>query len=155
MNISRLFSLLFGILLIPVCDVLASDAEVTLWGSTTCEKRFLVPGAEALEKATGIKIKVFGVGTGKGVLALLQGKTKVALSSNTLEESIKLAQTVRKEANLPPIEVPAGLQYHKIIDDTIVCIVHENNPISELTWKKLAGLLNGKIVNWKELGGPD
>ena len=41
---------------------------------------------------------IFGVGTGKGMVALFEGKTDVAISSNTLEESIKSAQKVRKKA---------------------------------------------------------
>ena len=73
----------------------AVAAQVNLWGSTTCQKRFLEPGAKALEEATGIKIKVYGVGTGKGLLALFEGKTNVAISSNVLEGSILSAQKVR------------------------------------------------------------
>ncbi|MCB2180492.1 MAG: substrate-binding domain-containing protein [Desulfobulbaceae bacterium] len=129
--------------------------EVALWGSTTCQKRFLEPGAEALAKATGVKIKVYGVGTGKGMIALFEGKTNVAISSNTLEASINSAQKVRKKAGKPAVDVPADLQYHKITEDIIVPIVHKDNPVSALSWEQLADLNTGKITNWKEVGGPD
>ena len=36
----------------------ASAAEVHLWGSTTCQKRFLEPGAKALEEATDVYKKI-------------------------------------------------------------------------------------------------
>ena len=148
-------------LVISICLVLAATASasaadmVKLWGSTTCQKRFLEPGAKALEKATGIKIKVFGVGTGKGMIALFQGKTNVSLTSNTLEASIKSAQKVLKKAGKPPIEVPADLQFHEITTDVIVAIVNKDNSVSALSWAQLSDLNTGKTTNWKEVGGPD
>jgi phosphate transport system substrate-binding protein len=115
----------------------------------------LEPGAKAAKKATGVDIKVYGVGTGKGMNALFEGKTNAAISSNTLEESIKSAQKVRKKAGKPPIEVPEGLQYHKITEDVIVPVVHKDNPVSQLSWEQLTALNTGKIKNWKDVGGPD
>ncbi len=133
----------------------ANAAEVLLWGSTTCQKRFLEPGKEALNNATGVNIKVFGVGTGKGMLALFEGKTNVAISSNTLDESVKSAQKVRKKTGKEPVEVPEGLQYHEITKDVIVPIVHKENTVNKLSWEQLADLNTGKITNWKDVGGPD
>ncbi len=133
----------------------AGAAEVDLWGSTTCQKRFLEPGAEALKKATGVSIKVFGVGTGKGMLALFEGKTKVAISSNTLEESIQSAQKVLVADGKPEITVPEGLQFHMITEDVIVPIVNVANPVNELTWAQLASLNSGAVTNWKDVGGSD
>lgn len=132
-----------------------SAAEVALWGSTTCQKRFLEPGAEALAKATGVSIKVFGVGTGKGMLALFDGKTNVAISSNTLAESIQSAQKVLKTDGKPEMAVPEGLQFHVITEDVIVPIVNVANPVSELTWAQLADLNTGDVTNWKDVGGSD
>ena len=133
----------------------AVAAQVNLWGSTTCQKRFLEPGAKALEEATGIKIKVYGVGTGKGLLALFEGKTNVAISSNVLEGSIHSAQKVREKAGLEPIDVPKDLQFHTITEDIIVPIVHKDNPVERLTWEQLAKLNTGEIKNWQEVGGPN
>jgi phosphate transport system substrate-binding protein len=133
----------------------AFSTEVRLWGSTTCQKRFLEPGANALAKATGIDVKVYGVGTGKGMLALFDGKSEVAISSNTLEESIKSAQKVSSKKGRPTAAVPENLQYHQITEDVIVPIVNASNPIQSLTWEQLATLNTGKIRNWLEVGGPD
>jgi phosphate transport system substrate-binding protein len=130
-------------------------AEVVMWGSTTCKKRFLEPGKEALEKSTGLKMRVLGVGTGQGMAALLEGKTVAAVSSNTLKESIELAQAVQKQAGKPPLAVPDNLQYHLITEDVIVPIVNRSNPVTDLTWDQLADLNTGKITNWLDVGGPD
>ncbi len=150
-----LAGLVIALSLVMASAFTAAATEVHLWGSTTCQKRFLEPGAKALKEATGIKIKVFGVGTGKGMLALFEGKTNVALSSNVLEGSIKSAHKVRKKAGQPPVEVPSGLQFHTITEDIIVPIVHKDNPVDSLTWEQLAKLNTGETKNWQAVGGPD
>jgi phosphate transport system substrate-binding protein len=133
----------------------AFAAEVQLWGSTTCQKRFLEPGAKALQEATGIKTKVFGVGSGKGLLALLDGTTDVAITSNNLEGTVKSAQKVQKQDGKAVAQIPDNLQFHEITLDLIVPIVNKNNPVESLTWAQLADLNTGKIKNWKEVGGND
>ncbi len=148
-------SLMLAACLVVSSSLTVSAAEVKLWGSTTCQKRFLEPGAKALEGATGVKIKVLGVGTGKGMVALFEGKTNVAISSNTLEASVNSAQKVRKKAGLEPIAIPDGLQYHTITEDVIVPIVHKDNPVDALTWDQLSDLSTGKVANWKDVGGND
>jgi phosphate transport system substrate-binding protein len=152
-NVSNCLIIALGIVLVSAFAV--SAAQVRFWGSTTCQKRFLEPGAKAVKEATGVDIKVYGVGTGKGMIALLEGKTNAAISSNTLEDSIKSAQKVRKKAGKPSVEVPEGLQYHKITEDVIVPVVHKDNPVSQLSWEQLAALNTGKIKNWKDVGGTD
>lgn len=132
-----------------------SATEVVMWGSTTCKKRFLEPGHEALERATGITMRVLGVGTGQGVAALLEGKTVAAVSSNTMKESVLLAQAVQQQAGKPPLAVPDNLQYHLITEDVIVPIVHRSNPVTDLTWEQLAALNTGKSTNWLDVGGLD
>ncbi len=155
MKVIRLSHLFLALGIVLISALAVSAAEVKLWGSTTCQKRFLEPGAAALENATGVKIKVFGVGTGKGMVALFEGKTNVAISSNTLEASVNSAQKVRKKAGKPAIAVPAGLIYHTITEDVIVPIVNKNNSVSSLSWQQLADLNTGKITNWKDVGGSD
>ncbi len=129
--------------------------ELTLWGSTTCQKRMIEPTADMFEKETGIKVTVMGVGTGKGLLALLDGKTPASLTSNNLEGSIKSAQKVRKKAGKPEVEIPDNLQFHKIVEDIIVPIVNVKNPVTELTFDQLKDINTGKITNWKDVGGDD
>lgn len=132
----------------------AAADEVQLWGSTTCQKRFLEPGAAALEKATGVKIKVLGVGTGKGMLALFEGKASVAIASEKLEDAVASAQNEAKKDG-KEVKAPEGLQFHEITRDIIVPIVNKDNPVEALTWAQLADLNTGKVTNWKEVGGPD
>jgi phosphate transport system substrate-binding protein len=133
----------------------AIAGNVDLWGSTTCQKRFLEPGAKPLKDATGVDIKVFGVGTGKGMLALLDGKTNVAMTSNDLAGTIKSAKDVLKKEGKSEARIPANLQFHEITTDIIVPIVNKDNPVESLSWAQLADLNTGKITNWKDVGGSD
>lgn len=98
---------------------------------------------------------MYGVGTGKGMIALFEGKTKVAISSNNLDGSINSAAKVMKKQGKEPLPVPAGLQFHTIAEDVIAPIVNKSNPVTALTWDQLAGLNTGAITNWKAVGGPD
>lgn len=143
-----------GLLLVGTAGFSAAE-QVKVWGSTTCQKRFLEPGAEALEKATGIQIKALGVGTGKGMLALLARKTNVAASSSSLESSLNSAKKEAKKVGAPEPVIPDNIMFHEIAKDVIVPIVNKDNPVSALTFQQLADLNTGKITNWKEVGGPD
>ncbi len=150
----RLTTLLSLVALFCLVATSAFAAQIAVWGSTTCQKRFLEPGAEAFNKATGDTIKVFGVGSGKGLLALIQGKTKVSAASEDLAGAVKSAQKVAAKKGLQ-LQVPDNLVFHEIARDVIVPIVHKDNPVKSLTFEQLAKLNTGEIKNWKEVGGPD
>jgi phosphate transport system substrate-binding protein len=119
--------------------------ELVLPGSTTIQKRVLEPAAYAIEKATGIRIKVLGIGSGGGFKQLLEGKAKASVASSPL-------QSLLEKNNLPD---DGTYQQHTIIEDVIVPIVHPSNPVSALSWEQLSDINTGKITNWKEVGGPD
>lgn len=129
-------------------------ASLEVWGSTTCQKRFLEPGTQELKTATGIDLTVQGVGTGRGMLALIEGRTTVAAASSELESVLNSARNEAQKAGRS-VTVPPNLKFHEIARDNIVPIVHRDNPISSLTWAQLKDIHTGKITNWKEVGGPD
>ncbi len=133
---------------------LALAGTIKVWGSTTCQKAFLEPGAADYKAATGDDIKVLGVGTGKGMMALISGKAVVAAASSPLESAIKSAQKAAKKAG-EEISIPDNLIFHEMTKDIIVPIVHKDNPVGALSFEQLAKLNTGEITNWKDVGGPD
>jgi phosphate transport system substrate-binding protein len=145
----------FFLLLSGIAPVQGQQVQVlTVYGSTTCISSFLEPGTAELEKATGIRMRTVGVGTGQGLFALLQGLTEVSAASEDLQATIESAKkyaTAKKGA----IGIPGNLQYHKIADDEVVAIVNKDNPVQTLTWQQLKGINAGTIKSWKEIGGPD
>lgn len=121
------------------------SVELILPGSTTIQKRVLEPTAGAIEAATGIKILVRGINTGKGFEALRTGKASASIASSPLDLILEKAGLSNDDS----------YQEHVIVKDVIVPIVPLSNPVSELTWEQLSDINTGKITNWKEVGGPN
>jgi len=125
---------------------------VVVWGSTTCQKSFLEPGKEKLAQETGIQTRIIGVGTGKGLVALIHGKAEAAAASSNLESAIRSAKKEIKRSRLD-VSIPDDLIFNEINVDNIVPIVHVSNSVSKLTKIQLKGIYTGRINNWHEVGG--
>lgn len=119
--------------------------EITLSGSTTVQKRILEPAADAIEAATGVKVKVRGTSSGKGFKRILKGKTNASIASSPLTSLLSKNK----------LEDDGTYQEHVITRDVIVPIVHNDNPVSELSFSQLSDINTGKIKNWSEVGGSD
>lgn len=52
-------------------------------------------------------------------------------------------------------ESETELEYHTIGKDALVFITNENNPVQSLTTAQIRDIYQGKIKNWKEVGGED
>lgn len=133
---------------------LAHAETLEIAGGTTPQKEVIEPKAADLKAATGVEIKFSGVGTGRGVLALIDGKVTVAAVGDTLVDSVGAAQKAAK-AEGREIKVPPNLVFTEIGSDELVVIVHKSNPVASLTKAQLKGIATGKIANWNEVGGPD
>ena len=114
-------------------------------GSTT-----VLPIAQKVSEAymkenPGVRISISGGGSGNGIKAIIDGTTDVGMSSRFIKESeVKLA--VERGA----YPVPFAVAY-----DCIVPVVHPSNSVSDITLEELKAIYEGKLTNWKELGGPD
>jgi len=93
----------------------------------------------------GINVQVTGGGSGTGIAALISGEVNIAQASRQMKSS-EYDQAVA--AGLNPIE-------WKVAIDGIAVIVHEDNPVTELTVDQLRGIYNGTITNWNQVGGDD
>jgi phosphate transport system substrate-binding protein len=142
--------LLFSLSLVMIGVSSAALAEtVKLHGSTTVQKRIMEPGKDALKKATGIELVLVGNGTGNGLEDLISGKADAAMASEELLDAVSsMKQASGKEAT-------GDLQPNVITSDLIKVIIHPANPVKQLTKEQLKGLHNGKIDNWKAVGGAD
>ncbi len=118
---------------------------VVIKGSTT-----VLPIAQAaaeafMKKHADVNVSLSGGGSGDGVKALIDNSTDIANSSRDLKpEEIKLA----KDRGVNPVK-------HRVAIDAIVPIVHPSNPVNDLTIEQLSLIYQGKITNWKEVGGKD
>jgi len=128
------------------CINLAVAAEnVVIKGSTT-----VLPIAQAALEAymkahPGVNISLSGGGSGDGIKALIDKSTDIATSSREIKaKEVELAK--RKGVN--PVAYAVAI-------DALTPIVHPRNRINNLTIDQLSQIYQGKIRNWKEVGGDD
>ncbi len=140
------FFKLITFLLCAFCLATGAWAEnLEISGSTT-----VLPvaqkAAEAFMKVhPDINVSVSGGGSGNGIKAIIDGTTDIADASRFIKDS-EVAQAVEKGV----YPVPFGIAY-----DCIVPVLHPSNPIKNLTTDQLKKIFEGKIKNWKDVGGPD
>jgi len=132
--------------------VMAETLDVS--GSTTVQERIFKSAASNLKSATGTDIKFLPVGSGKGLMALAEGKVSVSATSETLKDTVESAKKAAKDIDKTFTE-PSNLVFHEISRDAIVVIVNKENSVTSLTKAQLKDLNTGKVKNWKEVGGTD
>lgn len=139
------------------CAGLASAAiadTLEVSGSTTVQERAFKGADDKLKTVTGMDIKFLPVGSGRGLMALVDGKVPVSATSETLADTVESAKKAAKDMD-KTFAAPANLVFHEISRDAIVVIVHKDNSVGSLTKAQLKDLNTGKVKNWKEVGGPD
>ena len=119
--------------------------KLVIKGSTT-----VLPIAQKVAEAymkehPETKISISGGGSGNGIKAIIDGSTDIADSSRFIKKKeIKLAM---KKGVYP---VPFRVAY-----DCIIPIIHPSNTVKNLTLDQLKKIYQGRITNWKNVGGPD
>lgn len=150
----RSFLVTFSMLLAVSSPPMVKAEVLDIAGGTTPQKEVIEPKAAEFKAVTGVEIKFAGVGTGRGLLALIDGKVSVAAVGDTLTDSIAAAQKAAK-AEGREAKLPANLVFTEIGTDELVVIVNKSNSVASLSKAQLKGIATGKIVNWSEVGGPD
>lgn len=146
----RVFSLWAAALL--TC-AMAQAQTVEISGSSTVKDAVDLEVA-AIKATTGIEVKTLAMGTGRGMVALFQGKAQMAAVSESLDEAVASARKTMADSGLQ-VTVPANLAYHEIARQSVVVYLHKDNPIGALSKAQLKDVFLGKVRNWKEVGGID
>jgi len=82
--------------------------------------------------------------------SLLSGNADFGMTSRPIQAAE--AESLL-EAGLGDFTSPA--QEHIIAVDSLVAIVHPDNPVQNLQLEQLRGIFSGQITNWNQVGGPD
>jgi phosphate transport system substrate-binding protein len=147
--------LAFAILSVSLLWQTTAGAEtVNMAGGTVPYKAAVAPRLKALKDATGIDIKFSGVGTGNGVVELIEGKVPIAAVGDLMAPAIEAGKKAAKNQG-KTLSIPNNLKYYPIGFDEMQIIVHKSNPVTALSKQQLKDIGTGKITNWKEVGGPD
>jgi len=119
--------------------------NIVIKGSTT-----VLPIAQTALEAymktnPGVNISLSGGGSGEGIKALIDKSTDIANSSREIKgKEVELA----KSKGINPVDTVVAI-------DAIVPIVNPKNKVSNLSIDQLSQIYQGKITNWKEVGGDD
>jgi phosphate transport system substrate-binding protein len=139
----RLFMLVVLCLLAGTGTILAEN--IVIKGSTT-----VLPIAQAVLEAymkanPGAKISLSGGGSGEGIKAIIDGTADIGNSSREIK---KTETELAKSKSVTVVETVVAI-------DAIVPIVNPRNKVTNLTIDQLSQIYQGKITNWKEVGGED
>ncbi|MBN1614646.1 MAG: PstS family phosphate ABC transporter substrate-binding protein [Deltaproteobacteria bacterium] len=119
--------------------------SIVIKGSTTVLP--IAQGAlEAYMKAKpAVNFSLSGGGSGDGIKALIDKSTDIANSSREIKvKEVELA----KSKGVDPVA-------HAVAVDAIVPIVNPKNKVSGLTIDQLSQIYQGKVTNWRKVGGAD
>ncbi len=123
----------------------AKENMIQIKGSDTMVNLAQAWAEKYMEKNPQEFIAVTGGGSGTGFSSLISGTCDIAISSrNIKEKEISLA----KQKGIVPFEIKVAL-------DGLAVVVNPSNSVSKLTIIQLADIFDGKITNWKEVGGKD
>ena len=119
--------------------------QLTIKGSTTVLPVTQKVAEAFMEKYPDINVSISGGGSGNGIKAIVDGTTDIAQSSRWIkQEEVKLA------VDNGYYPVPFGIAL-----DAIIPVVHPDNPVDDLSLDQLKAIYEGKIKNWKDVGGED
>jgi len=122
-----------------------AGSSIVIKGSTT-----VLPIAQGtleafMKKNPQVQMSLSGGGSGEGIKALIDKTAHIATSSREIKkEEVELAKT----KNINPVA-------HVVAHDAIIPVVHPQNRVKNLSIDQLSQIYQGKITNWKEVGGDD
>lgn len=96
--------------------------------------------AKAFEKKYSVKVFVKGGGCADGIAVVVKGEHEMGGIC----------------CPLPPERAKKlNLVQHKVAVDIKAVMLHPKNPLNNLTLKQVSDIHNGKVINWKQVGGLD
>jgi phosphate transport system substrate-binding protein len=143
MQIMWKFVLAIMMALMTLWPVTWSHAESSLVfkGCSIIRRAFMGEVAAAYEQATGHHIDIMGGGDTLGIRA-------VAAGDSDLGGSCRPALPDR-------FPTERGVRLTHIGWDALVFITHPSNPVDSITLEQAKAVLQGRLDNWRVLGGPD
>lgn len=138
--------MVYGMALVLFTAGLATAADsIVIKGSTT-----VLPITQAalevfMKQNKGVQISLSGGGSGEGIKALIDKTADIGNSSREIKKE-EIALAAKK--GISPVA-------HVIAYDALTPIVNPRNKVKGLSTDQLSLIYQGKITNWKEVGGDD
>jgi phosphate transport system substrate-binding protein len=145
MKHNKIFSIMLIVLMVSSSG-LAQQTKITVKGSDTMVILAQKWAELYMKKNPSATIQVTGGGSGVGITALINGTTDICNSSRPMKQTE--IEKLKARYNTLGVSIPCA-------KDGITIFLNEANKVQELTIKQLSDIYQGKIRNWKELGGND
>lgn len=114
--------------------------QISVSGSTSVARIMDVLAEDFNHAHPDSDVTVQGIGSTAGISLVKQGIVPIGMSSRYLVES----------------EITDDdLAVDTIALDGLAVVVNQSNPVTNVTREQLYDIYQGKITNWKQLGGPD
>ncbi|MCB1791271.1 MAG: phosphate ABC transporter substrate-binding protein [Gammaproteobacteria bacterium] len=119
----------------------ADDTGPLVWaGCGITKKAFMGELATAYKRRYGVEIVLEGGGATKGIRRISKNEVDIGGACRPI---------------LPGNAEETGVKLIPVAWDALVVMVHKDNPVDDISMDQLRNLYDGKITNWKQLGGPD
>ncbi|PSW05622.1 phosphate ABC transporter substrate-binding protein [Photobacterium lipolyticum] len=116
-----------------------ANETISVVGSSSVTPLMEVFGETYSNTNSNVFVEVQGPGSSAGIRAAKDGSADLGMSSRNLKDS-------EKSEDL--IEVV-------VARDGIAVVVHNNNPVNDLSKEDVTKIYKGEITNWKQVGGED
>lgn len=115
------------------------SGSISMVGSTSMEKFANGLSESFMEKYPKVTVNAEFVGSSAGVEAVTNGSADIGNSSRNLKDE----------------EKAKGVVENIVAIDGIAVVADPANSVEDLTKEQLSGIYEGKITNWKDVGGQD
>lgn len=112
-----------------------SDTGIIVAGSTSVQPYAEILSEEYMIINKNIEIDIQGGGSSSGITAARTGTANIGMSSRALNDGEKT------------------MRYVEIARDGLVVIVNPNNPVKDLSLKKVRDIYSASVTEWNQLGG--
>ncbi len=137
------------VLVVAVCVLLvsqmASAGQITIKGSDTMVRLCQRWAEDYMKNHKETVIQVSGGGSSSGIAALVNGSTKICMTSREL--SAQETQMMSAKG--------IDLRRFAVARDGVAVYLNKENPIRDLTIEQLREIYTDSINNWNQLGGKD
>ena len=141
MDKSRTFYISIFTVFLTIAAHIAHASQALNWvGCGISKKAYVTSLAQLFEQETGIHINIQGGGATKGIRQVVSHEADLGGSCRY---------------HLPDDPREAGVGLEPVAWDALAIIVNKENPVDSISLEDVKNLFNGKISNWKLLGGND
>lgn len=125
---------------------LFAEVKITVKGSDTMVILAQRWAERYMATHKDVTIQVTGGGSGTGISALINGTTDICNASRPIKPAER--DLLQQKWGTRGVEIKCAL-------DGLSVYVNEKNPVKELSLQQLKDIYQGKITNWKQVGGRD